>query len=426
MTIKIRTAAQTHVGMVRKRNEDAYLADDDFGFYAVADGVGGHEDGAVAARMAIDVARSYLTQHTADVERVRNAPPALARTEGAALVEKAVQEACRAIHQAGSREAAKRGMRTTLTCMLKLRSSAIVGHVGDTRLYLLRRGDVHRLTDDHTLAAWQLRAGMITPAEAAESPYRSTLTRALGSHESVQVDTLFLEIADADLLLLCSDGLHRHVPDEELRTRLKAPGFAAAPSALVSLANERGGEDNVTALVLSCAREETATDDTSIDARIAAVAGLPLFQHLDYREHVAVLSVATIRRVPAGTVLAEEGAAASDLYVIVSGRVAVERRGRPLLELRAGAHFGEMALVNDAPRSATVIALEQMDLLVIGRAEMMGLMRVDPVLAVKILWTLVQSLSSRLRATSAELDLAELPPDTVHAPFQHSVRGGEP
>ncbi|MGO8995192.1 MAG: cyclic nucleotide-binding domain-containing protein [Polyangiaceae bacterium] len=419
MTIKIRAAAQTHAGMVRKQNEDAYLADDDLGLYAVADGVGGHADGAIAARMAIDTARAYLIQHAGELDRARNAPPALARTEGAALVERAIQEACRAIQQVGARDADKRGMRTTLTCMLRLQSSAIVGHVGDSRLYLIRRGDIHRLTDDHTLAAWQVRAGMISPAEAAESPYRGTLTRALGSHESVQVDTLFVEIADGDVLLLCSDGLHRHVTDEELRTRVQASNIATAPSELISLANSRGGRDNITAVALACMRGESAADDTSIDARIRAVAGLPLFQHLDYREHVAVLSVATTRRVPAGTVLAEEGAAASDLYVIVSGRVSVARRGRPLTELGAGAHFGEMALVNDAPRSATVVALDQMDLLVIGRTEMMGLMRVDPVLAVKILWTLVQSLSSRLRVTNAELDVAEAPPDTVHAPFQH-------
>jgi serine/threonine protein phosphatase PrpC len=419
MTIKIRAAALTHAGMVRKENDDAFLVDDDLGFYAVADGVGGYTNGAVAAHMALEATRAYFTQHLSDLERVRTAPPALARTEGRAFLERAVQEACRAIHVAGRGEAAKRGMRTTLTCMLRLRSSAIVAHVGDTRLYLIRRGEVHRLTDDHTLAAWQLRAGMITPAQAATSSYRNTLTRALGSHESVQVDTLFLEIADGDVLLLCSDGLHHVVSDEELGLRLRAPEVATAPSALIALANSRKSKDNITVVAMACTREAGASDDMTIDSRIAAVAGLPLFQHLDYREHVAVLSVATTRRVPAGTVLAEEGAIANDLYLIVSGRVSVKRKGRPLTELGAGAHFGEMALVNDAPRSATVVALEEMHLLVIGRTEMMGLMRVDPVLAVKILWTLVQSLSSRLRATNAEMDLPEPPPDTVHAPFQH-------
>ncbi len=421
MAILIRATAQTHPGMVRKNNEDAFLVDDALGLYAVADGVGGHTDGEVAARMAVDVVRTYLTQNGAALERVRTAPPALARTEGAALLQSAIQEACRAIHQAGSRETAKRGMRTTFTCVLRLAGSGIVGHVGDSRLYLIRRGDIHRLTDDHTLAAWQLRAGMITPAEAAESAFRSTLTRALGSHESVQVDTLFLEIADGDLLVLCSDGLNRRVTDDELRAHLQAANVATAPSELVALANARGGKDNVTVVTLACTQAEQTVSLTSIAARVAAVAGLSLFQHLDYREHVAVLSVATDRHVSRGTVLAEEGAAASDLYVIVSGHVSVQRGGRELTRLGPGAHFGEMALVNDAPRSATVTALEEMDLLVIGRNEMMGLMRQDPVLAVKILWTFVQSLSSRLRVTSAEpLELSgDAPRDTVRAPFQH-------
>jgi serine/threonine protein phosphatase PrpC len=419
MTIKVRATAHTHVGMVHKQNDDAYLVDDELGFYAIADGVGGNPDGAVAARMAVDVTRAFLAQRLAQIEKLRGSPPALVRSEGAALLEQAVQEACRAIHQAGSGDAGKRGMRTTLTCMLKMGASAIVGHVGDSRLYLVRRGDAHRLTDDHTLVAWQLRVGMITPVQAADSPYAGTLTRALGSDDSVQVDTLLLDLTDGDVLLFCTDGLSRHVTDEELRARLRPESAATVPFELIALANARGGRDNVTALTLVC-NQEGAADETSLDARIRAVAGLPLFQHLDYREHVAVLSVAASRKVPPGTVLAVEGSRASDLYVIVAGTVSVRRGDRELTQLGPGAHFGEMALVNDAPRSATVVALEPMDLLVVARADMMGLMRVDPVLAVKILWTLVQALSTRLRdATTAELFGIDEPPprDTIHSPF---------
>jgi serine/threonine protein phosphatase PrpC len=423
MTIKIRGAGHTHVGLVHKQNDDAYLLDDEIGFYAVADGVGGNPDGALAARMAVDITRGYLAQRTAELDRLRASPPALVRSEGAALLAQAIQEACKAIHQAGSGETGKRGMRTTLTCMLKVRSSAVVGHVGDSRLYLVRRGDVHRLTDDHTLVAWQLRSGMITPEEAADSPFAGTLTRALGSDVQVQVDTLYLDLADADVLLLCTDGLTRHIPDDELRTRMQSTSVLTLPFELVSLANARGGRDNITVAALACSREAGVADETSIEARIRAVAGLPLFQHLDYREHVAVLSVAGTKKVPAGTKLALEGEKSSDLYLIISGRVTVQHGGRELTVLGPGAHFGEMALVNDAPRSATVIALEDMDLLVIGRADMMGLMRVDPVLAVKILWTLVQALSSRLRdATMADLYVEEPPArDTIHSPF--SQRG---
>jgi PPM family protein phosphatase len=406
--------------MVRERNEDGHALDEALGFYAVADGVGGHSDGAVAARMAIDVAGSYLREHAADVQRVLAAPPAQARMTGAELVERAIQEACRAVHDAGKRDSSKRGMRTTLTCVLRMGPSAVVGHVGDCRLYLIRHGKAHRLTDDHTLTAWQLRTGMITEAEALESPYRNTLTRALGSHESVRVDTLFVEVAGGDVLLLCSDGLPMHVTDDELAARVAATDSASIAGQLVALANQRGGKDNVTVVALACAQDDKPTADTPLEARIKAVAGLSLFHSLDYRQHVAVLSIAASRRVPAGTILVSEGTKSSDLYVIVSGRVAVERGGRRLSELGPGTHFGEMALVEDAPRSATVVALEPMDLLVIGREAMMGLMRKDPVLATKILWTLVQSLSARLRVTSADaLDVTQdSPRDTLPTPFQ--------
>jgi CRP-like cAMP-binding protein len=304
--------------------------------------------------------------------------------------------------------------------VLKLGASAIVGHVGDSRLYLIRQGQAHRLSDDHTLTAWQVRAGMISETDALQSPYRNTLTRALGSHESVQVDTLYVELGDGDVLLLCSDGLSTYVADSELAALVATRDDDAIVGELVKLANQRGGKDNVTVVTLACAQDEKSKAGSLSDSRMRAVTGLSLFSTLDYRQHVAVLSIATSRQAPAGTVLVSEGTKSSELYVIVSGRVAVERAGRRLSELGAGTHFGDMALIEDAPRSATVVALEPVDLLVIGREQMVGLMRMDPVLATKVLWTLVQSLSARLRVTSAEaLDVAhDVPRDTLPTPFQ--------
>jgi serine/threonine protein phosphatase PrpC/CRP-like cAMP-binding protein len=421
MTNRVRVSAETNAGMVRDHNEDAYVTDDALGFYAVADGVGGKAAGEVASRMALDVAQAYLRGQMAELERTRTAPVALARKVGAELVERAIHEACRAVHDAGNRDANLRGMRTTLTCVLKLGPSAVVGHVGDSRVYLVRRAETHRLTDDHTMTAWQVRAGMITEAEAAESPYRHTLTRSLGSHESVQVDTLFVEIADGDVLVLCSDGLSLHVAEGELAAFVAQASGEALAGELVKLANQRGGKDNVTVVTLTLAQDATSATDTPLDSRMKAVAALPLFHSLDYRQLVAVLAIAASRQVPGGTILVSEGTQSSELYVIVGGRVAVERGGRRLCELGAGTHFGDMALVEDAPRSATVVALEPMELLVIGREQMIGLMRVDPILATKMLWTLVQSLSARLRVTSAEaLELAsqDAPRDTLPTPFQ--------
>ena len=158
--------------------------------------------------------------------------------------------------------------------------------------------------------------------------------------------------------------------------------------------------------------DESAGSVSVADPGFKVVAGAPL--HLQHHT-LAVANALNVGVNGSGSL----GIVGIDESLLPAGTVdvAVERQGRPLTELGAGAHFGEMALVNDAPRSATVVAREQMDLLVIGRPEMMGLMRVDPVLAVKILWTLVQSLSSRLRATSAEVELADPPRDTIPAPF---------
>jgi protein phosphatase len=140
-------------------------------------------------------------------------------------------------------------MGTTVSALLVTDSHAVIAQVGDSRIYLMREGVVYQLTEDHTLVAWQVKQGIISEAEAALSPHKNVITRAVGSRDYVQVDTQTIEVGPGDRFLVCSDGLHGYLQDPEIGPILEL-GAQAAVARLVDLANSRGGRDNITAVVV--------------------------------------------------------------------------------------------------------------------------------------------------------------------------------
>jgi PPM family protein phosphatase len=186
---------------------------------------------------------------------------------------------------------------------------------------------------------------------------------------------------------------------------------------LVDLANERGGRDNITAVVLAFGG--ATSEEHEVLTKQEALRGIPLFTHLLYREQAEILAISNVRTYPEGAAIVTEGEPGEDLYIMLRGRVAVEKDGVAITSIPAGGYFGEMGLVDDSRRSATVRALETVRAMVITRADMMNVMRREPVLAVKLLWSFVQGLSQRLRTVNAELTEArnELYAAQSAAPF---------
>jgi protein phosphatase len=258
--LRRRSFALTDVGRRRPTNEDAFVADDTLGLYAVADGVGGNAKGEVASNETVDQLRNFVCSSHSTIE-------AWARLDGTTgdeeraerkldllkLLESAVQSACYLVFAIGQQDPEGRGMSTTLSAMLLSGRTAFIAQVGDSRVYHLRDGRATQVTDDHTLINHKLKRGLVTPEEAAKMKGKNVITRAVGHRDYVQVDTLALDLAPGDRLLVCSDGLHGYLKPGEAERILAAGSVEDAVTEAIALANGRGGKDNVTAVVVGLA-----------------------------------------------------------------------------------------------------------------------------------------------------------------------------
>jgi len=228
--MKVRVGAATDIGQVREGNEDSFLVVAPL--YAVADGMGGHRGGEVASSLALETVQGMFE-----------------RNEGS-LADQVV-EANRAVFDRSQNDRSVSGMGTTLTAALVDGSRVHLVHVGDSRAYLLRGGELAQLTEDHTLVHRMVMEGEISQEEAETHPHRSILTRALGVDQSVQVDEGDVELSEGDRLLLCTDGLTGMVPEGQIREiLLESADPQEAVEKLVKVANRAGGIDNITAVIL--------------------------------------------------------------------------------------------------------------------------------------------------------------------------------
>jgi protein phosphatase len=231
-----RTAAHSDTGRKRRRNEDAYVMRPPL--FAVADGMGGAQAGEIASRLAAEALRDDGGDGG-----------------GEDRVQELVQTANRRVYERASADAAASGMGTTVTVALVGGDEVTIGHVGDSRAYLIRAGELTQLTEDHSLVGELIRSGKLSPEEAESHPQRSVITRALGTDPDVDVDVFSVQAEPGDLFLLCSDGLTTMVGDRAILDVVEQnlDDLDAAARALVGTANRGGGEDNITVVFFEIA-----------------------------------------------------------------------------------------------------------------------------------------------------------------------------
>ena len=379
--VEIDAAGLSDVGL-RDKNEDAFLVDETLALYVVADGVGGHAAGELAAATAVEVVRREIQQwHDAG----RKAPMM------AGVVSSAIERACAEVHRLATESEGRGGMGTTLTLLLIDGARGMMGHVGDSRLLLLREGRVEQISSDHTLSAELFRGGVISREQIETHPHAHVLTRSLGGQPSVLVESLQLQVQPGDVYLLSSDGLNQATDDADalvdcFTTYRELPVLLAH---LVARAKDRGSRDNITGVVLRVGGDLEGLPPTLAEV-LRSVQLLSRLTTADLNRVAAVMEART--RLP-GEVIMERGATVGELVVVVSGTLRWELSPGQFGDLRAGTGIGQTTLIKPRRSPGQLVAIEPTQTLVLTSAAFRRLARRRERLSVALLIALAEELS---------------------------------
>ena len=327
MRPSIIAAGLSDVGRVRDHNEDSFLVEPDDGIFIVCDGMGGHAAGEVASAIGVRVTHArWIDQATrrAMLEWAETGTLAARRTL-LQVVKNGVLAAHQMICAQADADLGKRGMGTTFTGVVIAGGDAVVAHAGDSRAYLVRGGIAMQLTEDHTLLARLMAAGMPVDRVDESHRWKGVITNALGFGDETKVVTFLVPLSDGDRLLLCSDGISEYVHEAEVGEVLcSQPSPARAAQRLVELAIDRGGEDNATALVIKVVEVgETPIPAAQRQLDADTLARCPLFEPLSPQQRLRAARIAVNRDVSAGEVLPEAALGSRVAWVLLAGEAVV-------------------------------------------------------------------------------------------------------
>ncbi len=398
--MKVVASAISDRGRKREGNEDQYLIDESLGLYMVCDGMGGHAAGEVAAERAIAIASARILANKEFVELLSETPDG--PFQMLKIAEEAVQAACQGVFHLANSSSEYAGMGTTLTMLIIAGNKAIMAHVGDSRLYLMRKKKIHQLSVDHTLANELYQSGGLTKEEAATSQYQNVLTRCVGSQEFVKVDTLLFDLMPRDRLLLCSDGLSNYFSDPAVIADLLAkPEIVAQPEPLVEHANESGGADNITAVVIEALLDSDSPPVSDTEERLETLRRSFLGRKLSVSRLLQLLSTSAMFHCNSDKTLIEMGDKCPGMFFVIEGSFRVLDDDIVESELSTGECFGEATLIAPAKSPATLIASEPSRVLIVDRKKFNRLTRRMPRLGNALLRNLSRHLSERIVSSEA-------------------------
>ena len=377
-------------------NEDRILELPEHGVYAIADGSGG-ADGAEKAIATLRRSAPSLAEFVAKIAESRSSE---ARLSVGRYFERIFQRAGDGVHDHARRTRAQ-GLSTTLLATAFSERYAFVAHVGHTRAYLLRGGELWPLTTDHTVAARKLERRRISAEEYEASDERYELTQALGVTPRLNVSFAEVQLNPGDVLLLCSVGVYRNLPEAEIARILGSEHVDTAIPALVQCARTDGsGDDDVSAIGIALTPDADDVPDVDVASIIRDVF---LFEGMSEAQRMRIAPYLEQVEFEPGDVICREHAPGDEFYVLISGEVSVERDGMNLTSLGAGSHFGEISLVHGGKRTADVIATEPTVAYSLSRARFEVLIEEEPEIGVRLLRPLVHQLAGRVADLSGRL-----------------------
>ncbi len=398
--LQIQQAGKTDVGRKRDHNEDFLLVDKNIGLFIVCDGMGGHAAGEVASEVAAKAVLEHLQGEIRILETFESNPSKSNRGKITSLLEEAIVHANQKVLGIALNDKEKSGMGTTIALVLVSRHGAFIGHVGDSRIYLHRKHEVHQVTEDHSLVNTLVQKGMLTKEQAESHPNANVITRAVGVQEYVEPEVVFLDTELDDRFIICSDGLSDYASKNDLRKYSAGSDVATLPKKLIDYANAMGGKDNITAIIVHIGTTETAPQPPQVvtaTKKINALQRVPLFQNLNFNQISKLLQVIRVKKYKDSSIVVEQGSDSDDMYILLIGEAEVYMGTQPVAHLKAGGHFGEMGLIDKSPRSATVVTCSDAVMLILKRDELFDLLKRYPDLGMKLFWSLLRKMNKRLR-----------------------------
>lgn len=374
---------------------------DRYNIFAVADGMGGLKNGDRASRTAIEAVERQAATLARMAELSARSGSAADRRALFGGLEELYQRVGGTVYSIAEEEGERMG--TTMSMVVIADNHLTIGHVGDTRVYLVRGRKVELLTSDHSVAALRYRRGTLSLEDYYTSPLRNVLYEFLGHDPEVSVDVVEADLQDGDRLILCSDGVWDYLGNDRLISISSMEDPAEAAAAFVDEALSLGSDDNCTCAVVQVVG--TTAGVRLFPAR--ALAESNLFHGMSRSDLRLIAPFVSVRSYGPGERIIQEGDVGEELFVVAQGEVEVRRKGITLVKLPARSHFGELALTCDTPRSASVYAVGHADMVVLDRSGLNLLAEKRPDLANRVLMRILDWVGERLiemteRAVKAE------------------------
>lgn len=403
--MEIRDAASvSRRGAGRTANQDGVLVWDQGRVCAVADGLGGAGVGNVASSRVL----MALRQHVLDVDRCAAAADADPSSEQRLALHQALDELYVRLHDdlTGARERlGQPKLGASLLTAVVSGGHLTIGQVGDCRAYVYRDGRLRLVSVDQTLGMLQVRAGRMTTEQLATSPLRARLWQALGRATKLDVATSEIAIADDDVIVLCSNGVHHALDERAMEAALDGAGdMQEAAEALVGAAEAQETGDDASVVAV---RVSTGTDAAFLDDVARILRKLFLFRELDDAERHVVAPFLEHELLEPGEVLFLAGEPGDAFYVVVDGQVAITRGQTHLVDIGRGGHFGELALTRPAPRSATATAVSETIVFSLSRERFGELMQRRPSIGARISLAALDFVGDRLRDLTERIERVE-------------------
>lgn len=406
--MKIQAFGKTDIGHKRSHNTDNFkihLSDREsngIGIFTIADGGSDHDYSEVASRLfckrAVELVSEIEAYGQYSIEHDKELRDQLLQIHS-----KLAAHIGSEIYTEAETDPELRGMSTSGIILVTVDEAAFLAHAGNIRAYLQRKEKIFRLTEDHISQIDLLKIKSASAKETINRRISKVVNRAWGASPSVSPDTLYVKLEPADRIILCTDGLHDKLLGKDiLSISKKNESGRDMVDNLIAEANKQNSSDNITALLIEISQDNESRSSTKVElhTQLDHLFKVFLFKDLNKQEIMRLMRVTHLIEVPQNTIIIQEGDIGQDFYIVLKGQASVIKEEEVLTVISAGGHFGELALIDDLQRSATIISKTDMVLLNIKRCDLMRLLKEDSKIGNKLLMNFISNLSTRVRELS--------------------------